>query len=420
MRERVEGALEGIRHESETADKLHGGLGAIAMVRSLLDTVCISPESVAEWHPINESVVTGEIGTGPSAAEVTQDIQVLDLIRHMAKACQDSLDQCDDLVRLILRNVGTYTNDESEQTGKWLLDRLAAMNNSPLTLGTLGGSRSSSARGRSSRDRLKKLIGIVSQDVFSGTGELSKQPNVYALWGTSSGEDSKSALLDLLKGSSSRIEGTPSPKIEFQELKALALENKWGVPRSPGSSYVELLKVAPFGIQDVRFQELGLRAKAAFLMVFLGEMEKFDRTAHKLYVAMLDAYKSACASERLARKTADAVLKKSGHVAMFAEFVTLDYDEQFPGVENARQVAYLSQRLEQVASKLQDVEDASAAEAEETALKLEGEKEALREESTCRSLLEFLSTGDATLKDTRDEVLAEYMAARRVKSGLGL
>ena len=223
-----------------------------------------------------------------------------------------------------------------------------------------------------------------------------------------------------MKGSPSRIEGTESPKIEFGELKALALEHKWGVPRSPGSSYVELLKVAPFGIQDVRFQELSLRAKAAYLMVFLGEMEKFDSTAHKHYVAMLDAYKSACASERVARKTADAVLKKSGHVAMFAEFVTLDYDEQFPGVENARQVAYLSQRLEQVASKLQDVEDASAAEAEETALKLESEKEALREESTCRSLLEFLSTGDATLKGTQDVVLAEYMATRRVKSGPGL
>ena len=64
---------------------------------------------------------------------------MLDLIRHMAKACQDFLNQYDDLVRLVLRNVGTYTNDESEQTGKWLLDRLGAMNNSPLTLGALGG-----------------------------------------------------------------------------------------------------------------------------------------------------------------------------------------------------------------------------------------------------------------------------------------
>ena len=170
----------------------------------------------------------------------------------------------------------------------------------------------------------------MSQDVFSGTGELSKQPNVYALWGKSSGVESKSAILDLLKGSSSRIEGTPSPKIEFGELKTLALEYKWGVPRSPGSSYVELLKVAPFGIQDVRFQELGLRAKAAFLMVFLGEMEKYDSMACKRYVAMLDSYKSACANERAARKKDVVLLKEAGHVAMFAEFMTLDYDEQFP------------------------------------------------------------------------------------------
>ena len=155
-------------------------------------------------------------------------------------------------------------------------------------------------------------------------------------------------------------------------------------------------------------------------MVFLGEMKKFDSTACKHYVAMLDAYKSACASERAARKTADVMLKKSGQVAMFAKFVTLDYDEQFPGVGSARQVAYLSQKLEQVASKLKDVEDASAAEAEETALKLESEKEALQEAQTCRSFLEFISTGDASLKATQEEVLAEYLASRRAKSGPGL
>ena len=71
-------------------------------------------------------------------------------------------------------------------------------------------------------------------------------------------------------------------------------------------------------------------------------------------------------------------------------------------------------------SQLKDVEDASAAEAEETALKLEIEKEALREVSTCRGLLEFLSTGDASLKDTQEEVLADYLATRRAKSGPGL
>ena len=132
---------------------------------------------------------------------------------------------------------------------------------------------------KSARERLKKLIEIVSKDVFSGSGELSKQPNVYALWGKSSGGDSKSEILELLKGSPSRLENTLSPKIDFEELKTIALANKWGSPRSQGSKYVELLKVAPFGIQDLRFQELSLREKGAFLMIFLGEMEKFDSAA---------------------------------------------------------------------------------------------------------------------------------------------
>ena len=104
MLERVEVALEGIQYESGTDKRLHGDHGSIEMIRSILDTVCVSPTSVTEWHPINESAVAEESGTGPSAAGVTQDIQVLDLIRHMAKMCQDSLSQCDDLMRLILQN----------------------------------------------------------------------------------------------------------------------------------------------------------------------------------------------------------------------------------------------------------------------------------------------------------------------------
>ena len=142
--------------------------------------------------------------------------------------------------------------------------------------------------------------------------------------------------------------------------------------------------------------------------------------ACKRYVAMLDSYKSACANERAARKKADVLLKEAGHVAMFAEFMTLDYDEQFPGVGGASQVAYLSQRLEQVASQLKDVEDASAAGAAETALKLEGEKESLWVAETCRDALEFLSTSDASLKDTQEILLADYMAKRHGKSGPGL
>ena len=62
----------------------------------------------------------------------------------------------------------------------------------------------------------------------------------------------------------------------------------------------------------------------------------------------------------------------------------------------------------------------SAAEAEETALKLESEKEALQEERICRSLLGFIAAADASLKDTQEEVLADYLATRRAKSGPGL
>ena len=69
---------------------------------------------------------------------------------------------------------------------------------------------------------------------------------------------------------------------------------------------------------------------------------------------------------------------------------------------------------------MKDVEDASAAGAAETALKLESEKESLRVADTCRGLLEFLSTGDASLKDTQEEVLADYLANHHAKSGPGL
>ena len=56
------------------------------MVRSLLETICTSPESVEAWHPISEPAVAGEDGKGTggaNAAGAAQDIQVLDLMRHM-------------------------------------------------------------------------------------------------------------------------------------------------------------------------------------------------------------------------------------------------------------------------------------------------------------------------------------------------
>ena len=197
MRERITGALEGIQHLSESGEGLHGRHGSIAMARSLLDNVCTSPESVVEWLPTPEPASVGEDGPGgTNATGVDQDIQVLDLMRHMRKACLNSVNQCDELVRLILQSADTYANNESEQTGKWVLSRLGEMNDAPLTLSPHGSGHTSAS------ERLKKLISAAGQDVFSNTGELSKQRGAYALWGKSTGEDPKSAILDLLKGSS--------------------------------------------------------------------------------------------------------------------------------------------------------------------------------------------------------------------------
>ena len=66
------------------------------------------------------------------------------------------------------------------------------------------------------------------------------------------------------------------------------------------------------------------------------------------------------------------------------------------------------------------MKDASAAEAAEAASKLEEEQEAAREAECCRGLLKFLSSDGAPLEpETREKVLAEYMASRG-KSSPGL
>ena len=379
------------------------------MSRSLLDSVCASPESVKAWYGPAETSETGKDGTGTDGANETgtaQDIQMVDLVRHMGKAHLESLRRCDDLVRLVLQNVSKYVNHESERVGKWVLHRLGEMNDSPLTLSSYGS-------GKSSQDRLKKLMSTMNHDRAPKTGEVPTSPSVYALWGKATAETSKTALLDMLGGSPSRLEGHDSPKIEFGELKSIALEHKWGHPRSEGSHYIELSKVAPYGIQDARFKELSLREKAAFLMIFLGEMEKFDSTAARKYVAMLDAYKKACADERVAKKTADGLLKNAGHVAMLAGFTNLDYDEQFPGHGGAQQVAYLSHQVKRFDSQLKSLQDASAVEAAEAASKLAEEQETAREAEYCRGLLKFLSAGGAPLEPAAQEkVLEEYLASK--------
>ena len=105
---------------------------------------------------------------------------------------------------------------------------------------------------------------------------------------------------------------------------------------------------------------------------------------------------------------------------MFAEFMNLDYEELFPGTGGSSQVAFLFQRLEKFECQLKAAEAASAAEAAEAALKLEGEQETVRVAETCRGMLEFLSSGAAPLEpETREVLLAEYMASLRGKSSPG-
>ena len=135
---------------------------------------------------------------------------------------------------------------------------------------------------------------------------------------------------------------------------------------------------------------------------------------------MLDAYKKACGDERAAKKSADSLLKGAGHVAMFAEFMTPDYDEQFPERGSPQQVAFLSRQVGQIQSQLKSVKDASAAEAAEVASKLEEKQKAAREAECCRDFIEFISSNGAAMEpEARDQVVGEYLASRG-KSGPGL
>ena len=94
----------------------------------------------------------------------------------------------------------------------------------------------------------------------------------------------------MLKGSPSRIKDVDSPQIDFAELKGIAVKNDWVTARDDGPNYVGMLNVAPFNINDNRFKELSLREKGPFLMIFRDQMERFDPTACRKYVGMLDKY----------------------------------------------------------------------------------------------------------------------------------
>ena len=100
-----------------------------------------------------------------------------------------------------------------------------------------------------------------------------------------------------------------APQITPGELRRVGRENGWTQDRENGK-YFTPLEVAPFGIEDGRFRALDTRKKAAYLMIFLDQMELFDRTGHRKYVTMLKAYRAAANKERDARKAAREALKK--------------------------------------------------------------------------------------------------------------
>lgn len=268
--------------------------------------------------------------------------------------------------------------------------------------------------------QLKNLIEISGKDVFiPNSGEVAKQPCVFALWARSpeSIAESKKALLNLLLGTPSRIRDVGSPQLDFAELKAVGLQHGWATACDDRPGYVDMLQVAPYGIHDNRFKELSLREKAAFLMIFLGQMENFDGSAHRKCVVLLDTYKAAVNKERTMKKAANKALRKSGNtpIAYLAESMPYDYDEQYQYLdsshgtcpeETSTEVAYLSHRLEQVETQLKQAEKASAAGAAEASLNAEKEREVQIAVNACRDMLKFISPDEP--QDHHEDVLAGY------------
>jgi len=244
-----------------------------------------------------------------NAADADHVIQVLDLIRHLVKAFQECVVRSDALTRDILQSADTYTVGENSPNGSWLLNRLSEMSSVPLTASLLDGTKFLFKKRTyksliSPGEQPKRIIETVGRVIFFAENSVSDQPGLFALWVTPSGTGGtlKSAVLELLVGSQSRMTNIDSPQIDFAELKAIGLKNKRATPRSEESKYVTFIERPPFGYSDNRPKELSLREKGAFLMILLKEMEKLDSTAHRRYVAMLDSYKRACAKERTVHK----------------------------------------------------------------------------------------------------------------------
>ena len=175
-----------------------------------------------------------------------------------------------------------------------------------------------------------------------------------------------------------------------------------------------MLKAAPYGVSDTRFKELSVREKAGFLMIFLDKMEQLYPGARRTYSAMLDKYKSAVAKDRESRKRADAVMKSSGHVSMLATSMAQDYDGLDADLGDAARVAHLSVAMEEVQAQVEEMANATAAEAAASALKLREKEEAQRLEDTCREMIAHFSDGAGSAVD-RENLLAGFLKSRSGK-----
>ena len=287
------------------------------------------------------------------------------------------------------------------------------MNNLPLAVSPLTSSKTPPAPA----EVIKRLVETMGRNPFPGGRAVSTTPGLLALWGSSVAVTKKNELHDLLAGGPSRLEGVPSPQIPFGELKEMALKHGWGTVRDDGK-YVDMLKVAPYGVSDTRFKELSVREKAGFLMIFLDKMEELFPVACRTYIAMLEKYKSAVFKDRDSRKKADAAMRKGGQVSMLATSMAQDYDGLTADIGDAARVAHLSVAMETVQAQLKEVEVATAAEAAASALRVREGEEAKRLEDNCREMLEHFSNGEGPSAD-REELLASFLNSRSGKRNSG-
>ena len=263
--------------------------------------------------------------------------------------------------------------------------------------------------------QLRKMIEMVCADVFEAVP--TESPSALALLANSPETEmaGKSALLDMLAGMESAIPGVLEPKIRYPELDALGEKHGWAERRSENSRYVTFVDVAPYTIRDNRFKMLPLREKAAFLMIFLDQMEQFDPSTKRKYVGMLDKYKEARRKQRKKMAAADEKLRSSGHhaIAHLADGVGADYDDHSPQDEypeeersgESCEVAFLTQKVTMLEGEMRQAAEKKAA---ETTLKKEKDKEYQISVKAAEDMLKLINP---ERKDLHPAALDEYKKA---------